>query len=62
MQKQLSELLSREMTRQEFLAAIGLGIASVLGFGSILRILSGKSLNTQQPQGYGYGRSTYGGR
>jgi hypothetical protein len=61
MQKQLHELLSREMTRQEFLATIGLGVASVLGFSGLLRVLSGKSHGNHQQQDYGYGRSAYGG-
>lgn len=61
MQKQLNELLAREMTRQEFLATIGIGLASVLGLSGILRILSGKTHGSQQHPGYGYGRSTYGG-
>jgi hypothetical protein len=60
MQKQLNELLAREMTRQEFLATIGLGLASILGFSGILRMLNGKSHGGQQ-QRYGYGHSVYGG-
>jgi hypothetical protein len=61
MQKQLQTLLSREMTRQEFLATIGVGVASVMGLSGLLRVLSGKPNASQQHQGYGYGRSTYGG-
>lgn len=60
MQKQLNELLAREMTRQEFLATIGLGLASVLGLSGILRLLTNKDHHAQQ-QEFGYGRSSYGG-
>jgi hypothetical protein len=60
MNKQLSSLMQKEMTRKEFLAAIGLGIATLLGFGSLLRMLNG---NKQQngTGSYGYGSSSYGG-
>ena len=61
MQKQLQTLLSREMTRQEFLATIGVGVASIMGLSGLLRVLNGKSPAGQHHQGYGYGRNTYGG-
>lgn len=53
--KQLDALMQKEMTRKEFLGAIGLGVVSILGFSSILRFLFGKG----QQQQTGYGSSNY---
>jgi hypothetical protein len=57
MNKQLSALMQKEVTRKEFLAMLGLGIATILGFGSLIRMLSGKHDSTVS----GYGSSVYGG-
>jgi hypothetical protein len=59
MNKQLSALMQKEVTRKEFLMALGLGIATVMGFGSLIRMLSGKQHQT--PAASGYGTSVYGG-
>lgn len=59
MQKHLEEILSKEMSRKEFLATVGLGLASVMGFSSIIKMLTGK--HQQQSSGFGYGSSAYGG-
>ncbi len=59
MNKHLETLMQKEMTRKEFLATLGLGIATVLGFGSLLKLLTGKSSIHNTPSGYG--SSTYGG-
>ncbi|HSX34230.1 MAG TPA: hypothetical protein VLF62_01125 [Candidatus Saccharimonadales bacterium] len=62
MNKALQNLMEKEMTRKEFLAACGLGIASLLGFGSLIRMLNGKDQATGGAgltNGYGvhrYGR------
>jgi Trp operon repressor len=56
MNKHLETLMQKEMTRREFLTALGLGVATVMGFGSIIRLLSGKHSNTMG----GYGSSGYG--
>src|SRR5258708_23352379 len=50
-------------SRKEFLATLGFGIASILGFSTVMRLLFGKG---QQAHGghmvnAGYGSSTYGG-
>ena len=58
MNKALQNLMQKEMTRKEFLAAIGLALASILGFSSVLRLLTGKD-HAQQSSG-GYGSRTYG--
>lgn len=58
MSKPLDTLMQKEMTRKEFLATLGLGIASILGFSSVIRLLSSKG--KQQNQSSGYGSSSYG--
>ncbi|HLZ14587.1 MAG TPA: hypothetical protein VKQ34_01195 [Candidatus Saccharimonadales bacterium] len=58
MSTQLQTLLHKEMTRKEFLATLGLGVAAVLGLGTVLRLLTGKSLSNHIPRGYG--SSAYG--
>ncbi len=63
MTKQIDTLLQREMTRKEFIATLGLGMASVLGFSHIIQLLTGKSLHRQfgqRPTSAGYGSSPYG--
>ena len=59
MTKHLDTLMHKEMTRKEFLATLGLAAASVLGFGSVLRLLNGKS-GSGIARGGGYGSSAYG--
>jgi hypothetical protein len=69
MTKQLGNLLQKEMTRKEFMATMGLGVASIMGFSTIVQVLTGKSLPglAQQSLGdsqagrSGYGSSAYGG-
>lgn len=58
---QLNELMDKEMSRKEFLATIGFGIASVMGLGTILKLLTGKKTQQQTSGGYGYGGGAYGG-
>lgn len=60
MQKQLDTILKKEMTRKEFLATMGLGLASVLGFSSLLQMLSGRGMDRGAVT-EGYGSSAYGG-
>ncbi len=62
MNANLSSLLEKEVSRKEFLGMAGLAVASVLGFGSVLKLLTGKSLHHQSPAEHGYGSSAYGGR
>lgn len=59
MTKPLSQLLQKDMTRQEFLVTLGLGAASIFGFSTIIRLLTGHSLERHVSRGYG--SSTYGG-
>lgn len=59
MEKRLNSILEREMSRREFVVTIGLGLASVAGLSSILRILGAKG-RAQKSQIGGYGSSAYG--
>jgi hypothetical protein len=56
MNKQLDTLMQKEMTRKEFLATMGLAVASIMGFSSVLRLLGGKSHGSSA----GYGSRSYG--
>jgi Trp operon repressor len=62
MQKPIQALMQKEMSRKEFLATLGFGLATIAGFGSILKFLTGKSHPFQKQVGGGYGSSAYGGR
>jgi len=46
------------MSRKEFLTTLGLGLASVMGFSAILKILGHKGFTGSQS--HGYGGSAYG--
>jgi hypothetical protein len=65
MTTQVSALLEKEVSRKEFLTMSGLAVASVLGFGSVIKLLTGKSIHSSltptQNVGSGYGVSAYGG-
>jgi hypothetical protein len=61
MNKQISELTQREITRKEFLTITGFGIMSIMGIGSIIKLLSGKSSIYNHQASAGYGASPYGG-
>lgn len=52
MNKQLQTLLSKEVSRKEFLALTGTGVIAVLGFSRVLELLQAKS-RTQGLDGYG---------
>jgi hypothetical protein len=59
-QPNFSELLLKEMTRREFLAALGVGLVSVMGFASILKFFEHKKTQPAQKYSHGYGNSAYG--
>jgi hypothetical protein len=63
MHKQLDTLFQKEMSRKEFLATLGLGVASIMGFSTIIKLVTGKSVDSHlgQRTGLGYGSSPYGG-
>lgn len=60
---QLNNLMQKEMTRKEFLTTMGFGVASVLGFSSVLKMLFGKGEQHfhASSSSMGYGSSVYGG-
>lgn len=61
MNKNVNAIMQKEMSRKEFLAAFGFGIASIFGLGTLLR-LTGHHPAQQQTSSLGYGSSVYGGR
>jgi len=63
MNAHLSSLMDKEVSRREFLGMSGLAVASIFGFGSLIKLLTGKSLSGQHGLSAtgGYGSSAYGG-
>jgi hypothetical protein len=61
MQK-LSDLMQKEMTRKEFLATLGFGVATALGFSTLIRLVTGNDNNPFKQSSVGYGSGAYGGR
>lgn len=59
--KQLEDIMNKEVTRKEFLATLGFGVASILGFSGIVKFLFGKGSHNQQRSSLGYGNGAYGG-
>ncbi|HEV2403468.1 MAG TPA: hypothetical protein VGS08_04670 [Candidatus Saccharimonadales bacterium] len=58
----LEDILHKEMTRKEFLATVGFGLASLFGISAMARFLmGGKSRSSLQTVTSGYGASFYGG-
>jgi len=58
----LDEVLHKDMSRKEFLATLGFGVASLFGFATILRFLFARQHSNIASVGVGYGSSVYGGR
>lgn len=66
MNTRVAELMDKEVSRKEFLGMSGLAVASIFGFGTIIKMLTGKSLSTHPhvtggSAPLGYGASAYGG-
>jgi hypothetical protein len=59
--KPLEQLLQRKMNRKEFLATLGLGAVSLMGFSHLINNLS-NSRGKQSDASAGYGSSAYGGK
>ena len=57
----LSVFIEKEVSRGEFLSVLGLAAASVFGLGTVLKLLTGKSLDQHTKSSFGYGASAYGG-
>jgi hypothetical protein len=63
MNAHISDLLDKEVSRKEFLGMSGLAVASIFGFGTLVKLITGKSLggtHLQTPRNT-YGNSSYGG-
>lgn len=58
----LQTLLNKEVSRKEFLGILGLALCSVLGAGHLLKLLTGKSLETHPSLQDGYSSGVYAGR
>ena len=52
--------MQKEMTRKEFLATMGFGVASIFGLSTVIKMLSSKQ--SGQRSSLGYGSSSYGGK
>jgi hypothetical protein len=62
MAKPITALMQKEMTRQEFMATLALGVGSIMGFSTIIHLLTGRSLNSHLGHtSAGYGSTAYGG-
>ncbi|HTB49088.1 MAG TPA: hypothetical protein VK712_03330 [Verrucomicrobiae bacterium] len=62
MSKPVTALLQKEMTRKEFMGTLALGLGSIMGFSTIIRLLTGKSLDSHLGHAsLGYGSTPYGG-
>jgi len=59
----LPALMEKEVSRGEFLSVLGLAVVSVFGLSTIVKLLTGKSLDNHHALSTaGYGSSAYGGR
>lgn len=60
MMQKFSELANKDITRREFLAVLGFGLASLFGLATILRLM-GKENPLHDSAQMGYGDGAYGG-
>lgn len=60
MNQHVNHIINKEVSRKEFLGMSGLAIASVFGFGTLVKLLTGKSLTGSKNAMSGYGSSAYG--
>jgi hypothetical protein len=59
----LEDIMHKEMSRKEFLATVGFGMASLFGFSTALKFLFGKGQAAHgRVSTMGYGSSAYGGK
>lgn len=63
MAKPVTALMQKEMSRKEFMATLALGLGSIMGFSTIIRLLTGHSFDTRvgHRASLSYGGSPYGG-
>ncbi|HET8671490.1 MAG TPA: hypothetical protein VFM05_12930 [Candidatus Saccharimonadales bacterium] len=62
MQQKLNDLMQKEMTRKEFLATLGFGVATIFGLSALVRLITGRDNPFTQQNSLGYGGGTYGGQ
>lgn len=59
----INNLLHKEMTRKEFLATLGFGIATLFGMSTIINLFTDKQNPLEQrTNSLGYGQGSYGGQ
>jgi len=61
-QNSIQELTKKEMSRKEFIALTGLGVASLMGVSNIIRLLGNKQKAANSSGSGGYGRGAAYGR
>jgi len=61
MHQQVNTLMRKEISRKEFLGMSGLAVASIFGFGTLIKLVTGQSTGTGKHFATGYGSSPYGG-
>lgn len=61
MSNQVNNIMQKEVSRKEFLGMSGLAVASIFGFGTVVKLLTGKSLGGNKHFASGYGSNPYGG-
>jgi hypothetical protein len=57
----IEDILHKDMSRKEFLATLGFGVASLFGIGTMLKFFFGKQQGRMHSASQGYGSSNYGG-
>jgi hypothetical protein len=60
MDKPIKKIMQKEVDRKQFLLMVGMGIAAVTGFSTILEFFTVKSHRPKLQRGYG--TSAYGGK
>jgi hypothetical protein len=58
---QLSALLNKKMDRQDFMKHVAIGVVSLMGVGTALRLLASPKQERFVGSANGYGGSAYGG-
>jgi hypothetical protein len=61
MNAHVANLMQKEVSRKQFLGMLGLVVLSVFGFSTIIKLLTGKSLESHRVVSGGYGVTEYGG-
>ena len=58
----INKLLHKEMTRKEFLATLGFGVATLFGMSTVISLFTDKPNPLEQRSSLGYGQGSYGGQ